>query len=143
MGHSLAMHAGMGLLGNLKLVVSIALDAMLLSVAFRWVVGFVPSYLQALAAVLLFSIAGKLLWLAMPANFNSLVLVGLFGSGLVLILLSAWVINHLLRTQTGLPVGFLTAFRVELGYIVISLAAAAVFVLILVLVFGSAALRPH
>ena len=74
---SLAALAGMGLFAMLvMLVVYILVGALILSVSFRLVVGFMPSYLRALAAVVLAWIAtfvvSLVLRMILPASAGGL-----------------------------------------------------------------------
>ena len=142
MGNSLALLAGMGLLGILVvIIVAIAVGALVLSVAFRLVVGYMPSYVRALGTVVLTWIATVLvvlvLALVMPAALK-----GLAGT-VVLFLVGAGVITYMLRTETGLPVGFGKACLVQLVYMVIGFVVAVLLGLIMALVFGSALLGLH
>lgn len=57
--------------------------------------------------------------------------------------MGAWVINYMLRTQTGLSVGFGKACLVQLVYMVIGFVVAAVFGMIMALFFGSMMLGLH
>ncbi|MEO8746208.1 MAG: hypothetical protein ABI379_00900, partial [Rhodanobacter sp.] len=142
MGNSLALLAGMGLIGILVvIIVGIAVGALVLSVAFRLVVGYMPSYLRALGTVVLTWVAtiviALVLGLLLPASVMRLV------GAVVLFLAGAWVINYMLRTQTGLAVGFGKACLVQLVYMVIGFVVGIVFGLIMAMVFGSMLLGLH
>ena len=142
MGNSFALLAGMGLLGILVvIIVGIAVGALVLSVAFRLVVGYMPSYLKALATVVLTWIATVLVALVLALVMPT-ALRGLAGT-VALFLVGAGVISYMLRTETGLSVGFGKACLVQLVYMVIGFVVAVLFGLIMAMVFGSALLGLH
>lgn len=142
MGNSFAQLAGLGLLGILvAIVVGIAVGALVLSVAFRLVVGYMPPYLRALAAVVLTWVVTMVLALVLGLILGTS-LRGVFGT-VVLFLAGAWVINYMLRTPTGLAIGYGKACLVQLVYMVIGFVLALVFGLIMTLAFGGMLLGLH
>lgn len=137
MGNPFAMLAGVGVIGALALVViGIALSALVLSVAFRLVVGYMPAYSRAVVAVVA-------IWLAtlVAELVLAIVIRGPTGgvlTALVMFLVGAWVVNRLLRTDTGLAIGFGRACLVQLAYMVIAFLLALLLGFVLMLVFGAA-----
>jgi hypothetical protein len=108
-------------------VAGVLLGALLLSVAFRVVVGHLPSYLRAVGTVILTLVATSLALLV-----PGLVLPGgvgrLFGAA-VMFLVGVAVINRVLHTETGLAIGYARATLVQLAYMVVAI--------LLALAFGS------
>src|SRR3546814_4910884 len=89
--------AGMGLFAILiMIVVGIALGALILSVSFRLVVGFMPSYLRALGAVVLTYVGAFVAMLILGMVVHSSVL-----SLIVTFLVGAVVVHYLLRAAIG------------------------------------------
>ncbi len=131
-----AVLAGMGMFAMLvMLVVGVLLAALVLSVAFRLVVGYMPSYLRALGAVVLTWIA-----LAVVMAILGMVTSGSMGGLLSLVvqfLVGAAVINYLLLTQNGSKVGYGKACMVELVNMVIGIVLAVIIGGIMMLFFGS------
>ncbi|MHB1057434.1 MAG: hypothetical protein ACYC0F_06095 [Rhodanobacter sp.] len=128
--------AGMGLFGILvMIVVGIALAALVLSVSFRLVVGYMPSYLRALGAVVLTWIAGAV----------AMVIVGMVSHGgaggllslAVQFLVGAAVVNYLLLSQNGSQIGYGKACVVQLIYLVIFIVLALILGAIMAVLFGS------
>jgi hypothetical protein len=124
----LAALAGMSAFGLwVAAVAGVLLGALLLSVAFRVVVGHLPSYLRAVGTVILTLVATSLALLV-----PGLVLPGgvgrLFGAA-VMFLVGVAVINRVLYTETGLAIGYARAALVQLAYMVVAI--------LLALAFGS------
>ncbi|HJW06003.1 MAG TPA: hypothetical protein VJ527_05835 [Rhodanobacter sp.] len=133
---TLAALAGMGLFAIVvMIVVGIALAALVLSVAFRLAVGYMPSYLRALGAVVLTWIAGAV----------AMVAIGMVNSGgaggllslAVQFLVGAAVVNYLLLSQNGSRIGFGKACVVQVIYLVIFIVLAVILGGIMALLFGS------
>ncbi|EIM03701.1 hypothetical protein LRK24_03990 [Rhodanobacter denitrificans] len=132
---TLAALAGMGLFAIVVMtVVGILLAALVLSVAFRLVVGYMPSYLRALGAVVL-------TWIAAAV---AMVLVGMVTHGsaggllslLVQFLVGAAVVNYLLLAQNGSQIGYGKACVVQLIYLVIFIVLAVIFAALAAVFFG-------
>lgn len=119
--------AGVGLLAGLVvIVVGVLISALMLSVAYRLVVGHMPSFVKALGAVLAS-------WLA--AVVVSLILHGGVGGLLSFVaqfLVGALVINMLLPGQDGNQIGYGKSCLVQLIYMVIYI----VLGVVLAVVFG-------
>ena len=134
---SFAALAGMGLFAMLvMIVVGILLAALVLSVAFRLVVGYMPSYLRALGAVVLTWIAGVV----------AMIIIGLVSSGgaagglvalIVQFLVGAFVVNYLLLAQNGSQIGFGKACVVQVIYLVIFIVLAMILAALMAVFFGS------
>jgi hypothetical protein len=133
---TLAALAGMGLFAILvMIVVGVLLAALVLSVAFRLVVGYMPSYLRALGAVVL-------TWIAAAV---AMVVVGMVSHGsaggllslVVQFLVGAAVVNYLLLSQNGSQIGFGKACLVQVIYLVIFLVLAMIFAALMAVFFGS------
>ena len=133
---SLAALAGMGLFAMLvMIVVGILLAALVLSIAFRLAVGYMPSYLRALGAVVLTWVAGAV----------AMVIIGMVSSGgaggflslIVQFLVGAYVVNRLLLSQNGSQIGFGKACVVQVIYLVIFLVLAMIFAALMAVFFGS------
>ena len=132
----MAALAGMGLFAMLvMIVVGILLAALVLSIAFRLVVGYMPSYLRALGAVVLTWVAGAV----------AMVIIGMVSSGgaggflslIVQFLVGAYVVNRLLLSQNGSQIGFGKACVVQVIYLVIFLVLAMIFAALMAVFFGS------
>ena len=128
--------AGMGLFAILvMIVVGVLIAALVLSVAFRLVVGYMPSYLHALGAVVLTWIAGAV----------ALVVVGMISHGgaggllslVMQFLVGTAVVNYLLLSQTGGQIGYGKACVVQLIYLVIFIVLALILGLAMAVLFGS------
>lgn len=100
-----------------------------------------PPYLRALAAVVLSWVATMVVALVLGLILGAS-MRGLVGT-IVLFLVGAWAINYMLRTPTGLAIGYGKACLVQLVYMVIGFVLAVVLGLILTLVFGSMLLGLH
>jgi hypothetical protein len=134
---SFAALAGMGLFAMLvMIVVGILLAALVLSVAFRLVVGYMPSYLRALGAVVLTWIAGVV----------AMIIIGLVSSGggaggllalIVQFLVGAFAVNYLLLSQNGSQIGFGKACVVQVIYLVIFIVLAMILAALMAVFFGS------
>jgi hypothetical protein len=133
---SLAALAGMGLFGILvMIVVGILLAALVLCVSFRLVVGYMPSYLRAIGALVL-------TWIAVAI---AMVVVGMVTQGaiggllsmIVNFLVGAAVVNYLLLAQDGSQIGYGKACIVQLVYSVIGIVMAVVIFGIMAVFFGS------
>lgn len=142
MSSSFAALAGMGLFAMLMMVVvGILLGALILSVAFRLVVGIMPSYLRALGAVLL----------TLVAVFVASLVLGMVMHGggarllpmIVNFLVGAAVVNYLLLAADGSQIGFGKACVVELVYMVIGFVLALIIGFIVAMVFGAAMFGMH
>ncbi|MEO5810968.1 MAG: hypothetical protein ABIU96_10660 [Rhodanobacter sp.] len=133
---SFAAMAGMGMFAMLVMaVVGALVGALVLSLAFRLVVGHMPSYLRALAAVIL-------TWLAVAVTLFVLGLVLSGGPGrllgaVVMFLVGAAIINRVLPTGTGLPIGYGQACLVQLAYMLAGVVLALVVGMAMALIFGS------
>lgn len=137
MGSSLfGAMAGMGLLVVLVFVVGgILVGALVLCVAFRWVVGYMPLYLRAIGTVLLTTVASLLasvlLHMAMPFGLSGIVAFA------AQFLIGAAVINYLLLTDQGGQIGYGKACMVQLVYLLIAIAIGVVIAVIFGVMFGS------
>ena len=136
---SLAALAGMGLFAMLvMLVVYILVGELILSVSFRLVVGFMPSYLRALAAVVLAWIAtfvvSLVLRMILPASAGGLLSLA------ALFLVGAAVVNYLLLAADGSQIGYGKACVVQLVYMVIGFVLALLIGFIVMSMFGAALL---
>ena len=136
---SLAALAGMGLFAVLvMLVVYVLVGALILSVSFRLVVGTMPSYLRALAAVVLAWVAAfvvsLILRMILPAGAGGLLPLA------VLFLVGAAVVNYLLLAADGSQIGYGKACVVQLIYMVIVFVLALLIGFIVVSMFGAAIL---
>jgi uncharacterized protein YacL len=103
-------------------------------VAFRLVVGYMPSYLRALGAVVLTWIA-----LAVVMAILGMITSGSMGGLLSLVvqfLVGAAVINYLLLTQNGSKVGYGKACMVQLVYSVIGIVLGVIIFAIMAMFFG-------
>lgn len=133
---SFAAMAGMGMFAMLvTALVGALVGALVLSLAFRLVVGHMPSYLRALAAVIL-------TWLAVAVTLFVLGLVLSGGPGrllgaVVMFLVGAAIINRVLPTGTGLPIGYGQACLVQLAYMLAGVVLALVVGMAMALIFGS------
>jgi hypothetical protein len=128
--------AGMGLFAILMMiVVGVLLAALVLSVAFRLVVGYMPSYLRALGAVVLTWIA-----LAVVMAILGMITSGSMGGLLSLVvqfLVGAAVVNYLLLAQNGSQIGYGKACVVQLVYLVIGIVLGVIIGGIMMVFFGS------
>jgi hypothetical protein len=133
---SLAALASMGLFGILvMIVVGILVAALVLSVSFRLVVGYMPSYVRAIGALVL-------TWIAVAI---AMVVVGMVTHGaaggllslIVNFLVGAAVVNYLLLAQNGSQIGYGKACVVQLVYSVIGIVLGAIILGIMAVFFGS------
>ena len=142
MSTSFAALAGMSLFAILvMIVVGILVGALILSVAFRLVVGVMPSYLRALGAVVLTFVVVFAVSLVL-----GMVLRGAGGGVLSMIvnfLFGAAVVNYLLPAADGSQIGFGKACLVELIYMVIGIVLALIIGFIFAMVFGAAMFGAH
>ena len=139
---SFAALAGMGMAALLVMFVGgILVAALVLSVAFRLVVGYMPSYLRALGAVVLTAVvavvAAVVLGMLLHGAASGLLSV------IVQFLVGAAVINYLMLAQNGSQIGYGKACLVELVYMVIGFVLALVIGLLLAMVFGAAMFGMH
>lgn len=139
---SFAALAGMGLFAMLvMIVVGILVGALILSVAFRLVVGIMPSYLRALGAVVLTFVA-----VFVVSMILGMVLRGAGGGLLSMVvnfLVGAAVVNYLLLAADGSKIGYGKACVVELIYMVIGIVLALIIGFIFAMVFGAALFGMH
>ena len=139
---SLAALAGMGMLGLLIMIVGgILLGALILCLSFRIAVGYMPSYLRSIGAILLTFVAvivvSVVLRMVLPQGMGSLLsLVADF-------LVGAAVTNYLLLSRDGSQIGFGKACLVQLIYMVIFFVFSLVIGLIMAMVFGAAIFGMH
>lgn len=143
---SFAALAGMGLFAMLAMVVvGVLLAALVLSVAFRLVVGYMPSYLRALGVVVLATIVAVLVSVVLGMVAGSLLHGGPGGllSMAVQFLVGAALVNYRLPSQTGGQIGFGKACLVELVYLVIGAVLAMIIGLLMMLLFGAAVWGMH
>ncbi|MFC5524516.1 hypothetical protein ACFPPA_02040 [Rhodanobacter ginsengisoli] len=139
---SFAALAGMGLFAMLvTCVVGILVAALVLGVAFRLVVGYMPSYLRALGAVLLTAVAvvvvSIILRMILPGGLSGLL------SLVTQFLVGAAVVNYLLLARNGSRIGYGKACVVQLLYLVIGILLALIIGFIFSMVFGAAMLGMH
>ena len=142
MSTSFAALAGMGLFAILvMIVVGILIGALILSVAFRLVVGTMPSYLRALGAVVLTFVAVLVvsLILAMVMHGGGARLLPM----IVNFLVGAAVVNYLLPAADGSQIGFGKACVVQLIYMVIGFVLALIVGFIIAMVFGATLFGLH
>jgi hypothetical protein len=135
MGSAFGVLAGMGLLGLLVMVVvGIAVGALLLTLSFRLVVGYMPSYLKAMAAVVLTFIAAAVTVAVLHMVTGSGRLLGM----VVQFLVGAAMVNWLLVAGNGLRIGYGKACLVQLVYTVMEIVVGVIIGILLVVVFGAA-----
>lgn len=139
---SFAALAGMGMMAMLIMFVGgILIGALVLSLAFRIVVGYMPSYLRALGAVVLTSVAVVVAMVVLGMVTHGT--AGGLLSVVVQFLVGAAVINYLLLAQDGSQIGYGKACIVELVYMVIGFVLALIIGLIIAMVFGAALFGMH
>lgn len=142
MSSSFAALAGMGLFAMLvMIVVGVLIAALILSVAFRLVVGYMPSYLRALGAVVLTSVA-----VLVVSMVVGLVMHGTGGGLLSMVvnfLVGAAVVNYLLLSLDGSQIGYGKACLVQLVYTVIGIVLAVIIGVIFAMLFGAAMFGMH
>lgn len=139
---SFAALAGLGMMGLLiTLLVGVAVAALLLCLSFRLVLGYMPSFVRALGAVVLTAVA----------DFVALTLAGLFlgghGGGLLVpaaeFLVGVWAVNHLLLSLDGSPIGYGKASLVQLVYMVIGILIGLLLFALGTMAFGAAWFGMH
>lgn len=119
--------AGVGLvMGLLLVVIGVAVSALLLSLAYRLVVGHMPSFARALGTVLASWLASLVVGLILHGGAGHLL------SFVAQFLVGALVINLLLPGQDGSQIGYGKSCLVQLVYMVIFFVLA----FVLALVFG-------
>ena len=139
MGTSFTALAGMGMFAILvMIVVGILLGALILAVSFRLVVGFMPSYLRALGALLLTYVAVIVVTWVLGMLIHSSVL-----TLIVNFLVGAAVVNYLLLAADGRQIGYGKACVVELVNMVIGFVLALIIFAIVAMMFGTAMLGLH
>ena len=137
---SFAALAGMGMMALLIMIVGgILIGALVLCLAFRLVVGYMPSYLRSIGVILLTFVA---------VAVASVVLGMLMHGGgllpaIVNFLVGAAVVNYLLLSQDGSQIGFGKACLVQLVYMVIGFVLALIIGVVLAMVFGIAMFGMH
>ncbi len=116
------------------IVVGLLVAALVLSVSFRLVVGYMPSYLRALGAVVLTWIAAAVAMVIVGMVFHG----GMGGmlSLVVQFLVGAAVVNYLLLSQTGERIGYGKACVVQLIYLVIFIVLALIIGVLMAMAFG-------
>ena len=132
---------GMGLKTLLLLAIfGLAVGAMLLSFAYRLVVGCMPSYLRAMAVLSLTAIGSTVMavLLALLLGGGGR-LVGLF----VQYLLGAALVNALLTSRTGVSIGFGKACLVQLVFVLIEIAIGVLLALLIATLFGASTAGVH
>lgn len=139
---SLAALAGMGLFAMLVMVVvGILVGALILSVAFRLIVGIMPSYLRALGAVVVSMVAvfvvGLIFGMVLRGGGGGLV------SMVVNFLVGAAAVNYMLPAANGSQIGFGKACLVQLVYMVIGIVLALILGFIFAMAFGAALFGMH
>ncbi|GAB3786902.1 hypothetical protein GCM10028797_19060 [Dyella agri] len=123
----LGVFAGMGLVAILlTVVVGVLVSALLLSLAYRMVVGHMPSFARALATVVVSWLASGVVGLILHGGMGHLL------SFVAQFLVGALIINLLLPGQDGSQVGYGKSCLVQLVYMVIFFVLA----LVLALLFG-------
>jgi hypothetical protein len=128
--------AGMGMFAILIMVVgSVLLGGLLLCLAFRMVVGYMPSYVKALGAVLLTMvgtwIVSWVLRMVLPGG------LGGFLSMVVNLLIGGAVVNYLLLALDGRQIGYGKAILVQLLYLVMFILLVVLVGFVLAIFFGS------
>ncbi|HEY8585699.1 MAG TPA: hypothetical protein VIL60_03110 [Rhodanobacter sp.] len=132
---SLAALAGMGLFAMLvMIVIGVLVAALVLSVAFRLAVGYMPSYWRALGTVVLTWIAG-IAAMAMVSMVSSGGAGGLL-SLVVQFLVGAAMVNYLLLAQNGERIGFGKACVVQVIYLVAFIVLMMICAAIMAMFFG-------
>lgn len=126
--------AGMGLLAILfMVVVVIAFGALMLSLAYRLVVGYMPSYLRALAVVVVTTIVS---WIVILVLHVVMVSGGRLLGFVVQFLVGAAMVNYLLSSSTGQPIGYGKACLVQLVFLVLEIVLGVILAIIAVTLFG-------
>lgn len=133
---------GVGLAGVLwLLVLGVVVSALILSVSFRLVVGYMPNILRALGAVvsafIAVVVALVILGMVMPGTGGRLLTL------VVNFLVGAAAVNSQLPMRDGDQIGYGKACAVELIYMAISLLLALLIGLIFAMMFGLAVFGIH
>lgn len=122
-------------------VVGILVGALILSVAFRLIVGIMPSYLRALGAVVVSMVAvfvvGLIFGMVLRGGGGGLV------SMVVNFLVGAAAVNYMLPAANGSQIGFGKACLVQLVYMVIGIVLALILGFIFAMAFGAALFGMH
>lgn len=119
--------AGLGVMAMLAMVVvGVLLSALVLSVAYRLIVGHMPSYARALATVVVTWLASLVVRLVLPGGMGHLL------AWVAQFLVGAAIINLLLLARDGSQIGYSKSCLVQLVYMAIFIALG----LVLALVFG-------
>lgn len=140
MGSLFGVLAGMSLLAVFVVIgVGLLIAALLLTLSFRWVVGYMPSLLRAFGAVLLTAIASAVALGMARAVGGDGRLLGLA----VQFLIGAGMVNLLLLGGDGLRIGFAKASLVQLVYTGLCIIAGLVLGLALVALFGGMLASMH
>ena len=134
--------AGMGMLAMLIMIVGgILLAGLLLCVAFRMVVGYMPSYLRSVGAIVLTFVAvvavSIVLRMILPGSASGLLTL------VVQFLIGAAVVNYLLLAQNGSRIGYGKACLVQLVYLVMQILLGLIIGVIIAVVFGAALFGMH
>lgn len=134
--------AGMGMLAMLIMIVGgILLAGLLLCVAFRMVVGYMPSYLRSVGAIVLTFVAvvavSIVLRMILPGSASGLLTL------VVQFLVGAAVVNYLLLAQNGSRIGYGKACLVQLVYLVMQILLGLIIGVIIAVVFGAALFGMH
>lgn len=134
--------AGMGMLAMLIMIVGgILLAGLLLCVAFRMVVGYMPSYLRSVGAIVLTFVAvvavSIVLRMILPGSASGLLTM------VVQFLVGAAVVNYLLLAQNGSRIGYGKACLVQLVYLVMQILLGLIIGVVIAMVFGAALFGMH
>jgi hypothetical protein len=133
---SFAALAGMGMFAMLIMIVGgILIGALILCVAFRLVVGYMPSYLRSIGVVLLTFVAVLVVSFVLRMILSQG--LGGFLSLVADFLVGAAVVNYLLAARDGSRIGYGKACLVQLVYMVIGFILALIIGLIFAMLFGS------
>ena len=139
---SLAALAGMGMFAMRVMIVGgILLGALILCLSFRIAVGYMPSYLRSIGAILLTFVAVIVVLIVLR-----MVLPQGMGAPLSVVadlLVGAAVVNYLLLSKDGSQIGYGKACLVQLIYMVIFFVFSLVIGLIMGMVFGAALFGMH
>lgn len=130
--------AGMGIFAIVMMVVvGVVLGALVLCLAYRMVVGFMPSYVRALCAVVIGMLVSFLLRLVLPAGWGGVL------SLVVNLLVGGAVINYLMPAQDGQQIGFGKGVLVQLVYLLMFIVLMVVLGFVLAIFFGSMLFGSH
>lgn len=124
--------AGMGMLAMLVLiVVGVLVSALVLSVAYRLIVGHMPSFARALATVVASWLASLVVRLILHSGAGHLL------AWLVQFLVGAAIINLLLLARDGSQIGYGKSCLVQLLYMVVFVVLAVIIGVVVAVLFGS------